>query len=201
MSKKGDTSDDHPIGGALKKAAAKGSASAAAAGPSRPPPILVNCWDKQFPAPCPRHIGMGWHNCLEKGNGVSEADLAMLDELWSKGFLISLCEFVSKEWRERWYDQVFALPFRRQFKGVHDTTERCGPRGKAMLYKEHGVKIAIDSSEQVMQECFEKGMVIYPVVTPFSKHDWYRAQGSVPYNSFEEACKAVMKDNSLEEES
>ena len=124
----------------------------------------------------------------------------MLHELWGKGFLISLCSFMTPDWRESWYAQVFALPFRRQFKGVHDTKQRCGPRGKAMLYKEHGIKIAIDSSEQVMQECFEKGMVIYPVVTPWSKHDWYRAEGFVPYNSFEEACKAVMKDNRVRDQ-
>jgi hypothetical protein len=179
---------------ALKKGSgAKGSVSAAAAPPwQRAPPVFVNCWDRTFADPDPIHIGMDWHNCLEKGGWVPEEHVAMLHEMWNKGFRISLCSFMGKSWTTSWYNQVLALPYVSQFRGIHDTQAKSGSRGKCYLYKTLGIKIAVDDSKEVMQECFERGLDVYPVCTKWENHEWYRQEGFRPYHSFIDACQGIM---------
>ena len=181
---------DYP---ALKKA----SSSASSSNPpwKRSQPVLTSAWNRQFPTPDPYHIGMDWHKCLEKGGWVPPHHVDMLHQLWGKGFKISLCSFMGKGWTTAWYKEVLALPYVSSFRGIHDTQQRSGTSGKCFMYKTLGIKIAVDDNAEVTQECFERGMAVYPVCTYHEKHYWYQECGFQPYASFIDACVAIMRNH------
>ena len=191
LKREAETDGDWP---ALKKGSgAKGSSSAAAAHTwKRAPPVMVACWDRTFANPDPYHIGMDWHKCLEEGGWVPPEHVAMLHELWDKGFKISLCSYMGKSWTTSWYQEVLALPYVSKFAGIHDTQQRDGTRGKCYLYKTLGIKIAVDDSAEIMKECLERGLDVYPVQTKWEKHQWYYDEGFRPYQNFLDACRAIM---------
>ena len=158
--------------------------------------------ERQPPVPAPARsraaralpIVVDWHRVLEVRGTVPRWHLEAMADLVKGGFDVTVLSFCQAERARQVRAAVAGLRPHSNPWHLHICPDKTGPRGKAAVCVGKGLARIIDDNQDILQECLEKGLRVYPIQTMHQLHHWARARSIPVYAGLQFAVQAILKE-------
>ena len=135
-----------------------------------------------------KKVAVDWHNTLEVKETVSAANINALDQLKKEGYEVYLCSFGGHN--RNWYTDKHSGIIWDGWAGKFFTSSPTGWYGKADALCKHGIDTIFDDNYQVIEECDNWNIKVFPVVPSWKQKGWDKYK---TWPTFAQAVEAFLR--------
>ena len=137
-----------------------------------------------------------YHNTLEIGDKICDANIQAVQELLDMGYEICVCTWCMADTAARVRQHLEQMPWWSKIQFLH-TPVRSGKGAKPDLALQHGCQWMFDDAGDILQEALEKGLKVFPIQKKYQYHYWAKREGLPQFAKLVDAvaCFHTMEGN------